>query len=578
MAQWYVIRKGKEHGPFSDAQMREFAVEGKLKEHYQVRRSGDAATYPVADLEGLLTTAHATKPPNTAPRRRSWSKRLVLPVAILAAAFIGLVAIGVVFAVKEGKQASEMLVKANTAWEAGDKQAALSMYRDLAKQGIAFIPQQDRAMVLGRAIDADAEGGNQQSLDALVEVAISRNIQPDVSSPKAKATLKTAGQRAKQEAQVKALGGTAAALPDFSKVDYTYDFSNVDYATVPPQCQRDTREVTEKDGVYLCEGYVKPDGEFIKHGRRQRFSDASKNRGERAVKLMEGFQFHGKSHGNYTYWDEAGTLSSTCMFVEGKRHGIHVGVYPGGQQKFRRPYLNGVKHGIHEQWYETGEPEVSKTFVAGKRQGPALEWHPGGIKAIEAVYVNDKPEGAYRVWFDDGSVEQECHYKDGTRVGRWTLYEKLNDNRVLSFEGSMRNGKPAGECKVGVITAGHGHQVVAVDADRSRGGSRKQFLAKMKMCGLFIPDTTYQEFFINVPEGMPSVAGVDTENIDEVFEYLGKPSLDIDDPENPSGPDVHGRGRRLWRYDCDDGSLLFNVMKDRGFVRMTVSWRLTSRR
>lgn len=206
MAQWYVIRKGKEHGPFSDTQMREFAVEGKLKEHYQVRRSGDAATYPVADLEGLLTTAHATTPPNTVPRRRSWRKRLVLPVAILAASFIGLVTLGVVFAVKEGKKASEMLAKANTAWDAGDKQTALSMYRDLAKQGIAFIPPQDRAMVLGRAIDADAEGGNQQSLDSLVEIAIRRNIQPDVSSPKAKATL--SATKAKKEAS-RQLGRTA---------------------------------------------------------------------------------------------------------------------------------------------------------------------------------------------------------------------------------------------------------------------------------------------------------------------------------------------------------------------------------
>lgn len=130
----------------------------------------------------------------------------MLPVAILASAFIGLVALGVVFAVKEAKKASEMLAKANTAWEAGDKQAALSMYRDLAKQGIAFIPSQDRAMVLGRAIDADAEGGNQQSLDALVEVAISRNIQPDVSSTKAKATL--SATKAKKETS-RQLGRTA---------------------------------------------------------------------------------------------------------------------------------------------------------------------------------------------------------------------------------------------------------------------------------------------------------------------------------------------------------------------------------
>jgi hypothetical protein len=54
MAQWYVIRKGKEHGPFNDSQMREFATEGKLKEHYQVRFSGESTTYPALDTLKLL--------------------------------------------------------------------------------------------------------------------------------------------------------------------------------------------------------------------------------------------------------------------------------------------------------------------------------------------------------------------------------------------------------------------------------------------------------------------------------------------------------------------------------------------
>jgi antitoxin component YwqK of YwqJK toxin-antitoxin module len=582
MAKWYVIRKGKEHGPFNDAQMREFATEGKLKEHYQVRRSGDAATYPVADLERLLGSAHENTPPIAAsglPRKRTWKHRLLLPAAVLSAGLVAIVAIGVVFAVKESSRASEILAKANKAWEAGDKQAALQMYRDLAKQGIAFIPPKEQAMVLGRAIDADSEGGDPKSLESLLEVAVRRNIKPDASSPKAQAALKSAIQRAEQDAQVKAVAGTTADIPDFSTVDYTYDFSTVDYATIPPQCQKDTRELREDDGIYLCEGYVKPDGEFVTHGRRQRFSEPSQNRGGKAIRLVEGFHFHGKAHGNYTYRDEEGNLSSTCMFVEGKRHGIEEFRYPSGQKKSRTPYFHGNVHGVLEQWHETGESKLRKTFVEGKRQGVALEWYPNGQKAFEAIYVNDLAHGPYRMWFDDGSIEEEFHYSDGTRVGRWTQYEILAGNKVLCFDGAMRSGQPAGAWKVGVIVAGQGHQVIEVDADKPRRGSRKQFLAKLKLCGWVIPDTTYQEFLINVPQGVPSVAGIQTENIDAVLNFIGQPSLDIADPDSPSSPAAIrlGQGRRLWRYDCDDGNLVFQIARNGGVVRMNVSWKLTSR-
>lgn len=68
MAEWFVVRKGKEHGPFQDAQLKSLATSGKLKEEDQVRRSDQKSTVAAKTIGGLFGPALSLEsPPPAAP-------------------------------------------------------------------------------------------------------------------------------------------------------------------------------------------------------------------------------------------------------------------------------------------------------------------------------------------------------------------------------------------------------------------------------------------------------------------------------------------------------------------------------
>jgi hypothetical protein len=67
MAEWFVVRKGKEHGPFQDAQLKSLATSGKLKEEDQVRRSDQKSTVAAKSIGGLFGPALSLESPPPAP-------------------------------------------------------------------------------------------------------------------------------------------------------------------------------------------------------------------------------------------------------------------------------------------------------------------------------------------------------------------------------------------------------------------------------------------------------------------------------------------------------------------------------
>jgi hypothetical protein len=83
MAEWFVVRKGKEHGPFQDAQLKSLATSGKLKEEDQVRRSDQKSTVAAKSIGGLFgpalslesTPPAPASPPAATPKKSGiWMK------------------------------------------------------------------------------------------------------------------------------------------------------------------------------------------------------------------------------------------------------------------------------------------------------------------------------------------------------------------------------------------------------------------------------------------------------------------------------------------------------------------------
>ena len=71
--QWYVQAEGKEFGPYTSPQLKEFAQNGRINMHTLVRPSHDQAWHHAAEVKGLFA---GEIPPTPKP-----SMPLIQPVA-----------------------------------------------------------------------------------------------------------------------------------------------------------------------------------------------------------------------------------------------------------------------------------------------------------------------------------------------------------------------------------------------------------------------------------------------------------------------------------------------------------------
>src|SRR3954467_6718883 len=57
MAEWYVKRGGRTHGPFSSAQLKQLAAQSKIDPSTQIRRGADAQWTTADHVRGLFAAA-----------------------------------------------------------------------------------------------------------------------------------------------------------------------------------------------------------------------------------------------------------------------------------------------------------------------------------------------------------------------------------------------------------------------------------------------------------------------------------------------------------------------------------------
>ncbi len=78
---------------------------------------------------------------------------------------------------------------------------------------------------------------------------------------------------------------------------------------------------------------------------------------------------------------------------------------PGGQEKARMQYRDGLRWGLTTERYPSGQPMVEATFFRGVLHGRAREWHPDGQPAEDGEY-------------EYGITLREKHWDEQGRVTR----------------------------------------------------------------------------------------------------------------------------------------------------------------
>lgn len=75
------------------------------------------------------------------------------------------------------------------------------------------------------------------------------------------------------------------------------------------------------------------------------------------------------------------------------------------------------------QFYSTMQLRSQGSFIDGKREGRWVFLFPNNMIQTECTFVNGKEEGPYKVFRENGVPYYIGQYHEGIRTGTWEIYE-----------------------------------------------------------------------------------------------------------------------------------------------------------
>lgn len=250
---WFVVRGGKEEGPFTGTALKDMVSSGKLQPGDLVRRGDVETARPASQIKGLFPAAGSAAVPDNPPQppglpQTATNKKKLLVIGSVVAAVLflscgGLFVVGLLVSNSERQAAKKDYAEAESLWSSGKKDEAAAKYRSALKG----LRGEEKALAYGRLIDHECETGNVEAAKGLAADATKAKVTPAVSHPEAK-TLLASGQASGQQqnpTQPEAKGDvlTADYLPCIAGNVKVYTEERYDFDTGRP-ANRSTSKIT----------------------------------------------------------------------------------------------------------------------------------------------------------------------------------------------------------------------------------------------------------------------------------------------------------------------------------------------
>jgi antitoxin component YwqK of YwqJK toxin-antitoxin module len=199
---------------------------------------------------------------------------------------------------------------------------------------------------------------------------------------------------------------------------------------------------------------------------------------------------HGKLHGSWTIYDNAGEKISVLEFADGERHGTAVWLYPNGKTMQSSTFVDGVIDGELNRFDVDGNVTATELYDAGRKvesqvdfyenkqqrsetkflhpqliigktddwwnvslasftsQGQPMQhgtwtiWHENGQKKELGTFDHGRRVGEFISWHSNGQKASEGIYDEGKQDGRWVWWYA---NGQKQTDGHYTNGRRSGD-------------------------------------------------------------------------------------------------------------------------------------
>ena len=221
------------------------------------------------------------------------------------------------------------------------------------------------------------------------------------------------------------------------------------------------RKVTEVDySKGEITGYRMFDekGEIIKQAKAKKGKFMYFGMHANRAKAAEGMYDDGEKSGEWNYYNEYGSRTSTAnytagqedgeaiyfsadaklkskdIYKEGQLQGASFSYWPNGNISEQGRYVNGKAEGQWVNYAPDGATTIENFFVGGELNGWQIYYNNAGVKTSE-VYYRESLIMAYKYFSTDGSISGQDVLDSGTGV-----IKSLFPNGKLSFKSEIKNG------------------------------------------------------------------------------------------------------------------------------------------
>lgn len=203
---WFVVRGGREEGPYTATQLKAMAASEAVKPNDKIRRSDVETARPASAVRGLFPEGEVARPKEPKspepdqPKQRSSRRWLV--IGAVAVGVMVLMCGGVLTLFLKDQQAVQReMVEGNRLWESGDKAQAVAKYKELLQNGSRAVTLNggELATAYGRVIDFECESGRSGEAEPLVAEAARKKLRLEASHPEAKRLLAREQARSRGE-------------------------------------------------------------------------------------------------------------------------------------------------------------------------------------------------------------------------------------------------------------------------------------------------------------------------------------------------------------------------------------------
>jgi len=143
-----------------------------------------------------------------------------------------------------------------------------------------------------------------------------------------------------------------------------------------------------------------------------------------------------KRHGQYTLWDENGTISEIGEYDYGQKDGLWIKFDPDGKYKEIAEYINDTLHGRYFEYYPDQSIKKHFYYSHGEKCGFCYSGRPNADLFNHPLFLNCDSAFFYidgEAVFTAMGVDTDYDYKH-----EWSAYYNAEKNLYIRFDPNMK--------------------------------------------------------------------------------------------------------------------------------------------